>query len=334
MALMEYGARLVMIEQPAPVPSPDELLVRVEASGLCGTDLKIVAGKMDLGPLPRILGHEIAGVVEGCGKDADPGWLGKRVALHLYSSCGKCPMCAAGDFNLCEQLPGRLGFEFPGGLAEYVVSPARCAVEIPKNLSFEDACVSPCAMLTVFHALQRAGVTTKDKVALIGVGGLGIHGLQILTSLGVAATAVDIAPAKLELAQELGASEVLLYNEFMANQEKYDIIVDMIGKTEAARIMCDEKLKRRGRYLLISFLPGAKNTFDAQRLAMDECQIIGVRNGSIQELRQTIELQADGCLKPIIDQVLPLEKANEALDLIRGGLLMGRVVIRHPSKTA
>jgi D-arabinose 1-dehydrogenase-like Zn-dependent alcohol dehydrogenase len=329
MILNAYGDRLVMSELPVPIPGPGELLVQVKASGLCGTDLKIIQGKLNIGPLPHILGHEIAGVVAGCGSDSDREWIRRRVALHLYCACGKCKACRAGEYNLCDDLPGRLGFELPGGLAEYVICPLRCAVVIPEGISFEEACVAPCAMLTIYHALNRAKVTAADKVALLGVGGLGIHGVQFLSSMGVEVTAVDVVDKKLAYAQKLGAAFVLTYDQFMANGKQYDVLVDMIGRTDSARKTFNEKLKRHGRYMLISFLPGAENAFDAQHMAMDECQIIGIRNGTIQELRQTLELQGEGKIKPVIDCVLPLAHTNQALDLIRQGKLMGRVVVSH-----
>lgn len=329
MMLSAYGERLVPAEIPVPAPAPGELLVQVKASGLCGTDLKVIQGKIGVGPLPHILGHEIAGVVAGCGEGTDAGWQGKRVALHLYSACGKCRACRKGAYNMCEDLPGRLGFEMPGGLAQYVVCPERCAVEIPAGLSFEEACVAPCAMLTIHHAVRRARVEPGDRVALIGVGGLGIHGVQLLANMGNAVTAVDVVDAKLRFAEKLGAAQALTFDAFQGSGEQYDVLIDMIGKADAARENFNRKLARSGRYVLISFLPGAEMAFDAQHMAMDECQIIGIRNGTIQELRDTLSMQAGGRLKPIIDSVLPLEEANQALDLIRGGKLMGRVVVSH-----
>lgn len=329
MSLNAYGEKLVMCELPVPVPAAGELLVKVCASGLCGTDLKIIQGKLAIGPLPHILGHEISGVAVGCGNDQDREWIGKRVALHLYSTCGKCKACQEGEYNMCDDLKGRLGFELPGGLAEYVTCPVMCAVEIPESVSFEDACVAPCAILTIYHALNKAGITPEDKVALLGVGGLGIHGVQLLTSIGVEVTAVDIVDEKIKYAKKLGAKFAISYDEFMADSQKYDVLVDMIGKNDSARRTFNEKLRRRGRYMLISFMPGAENAFDAQHMAMDECQIIGIRNGTIQELHQTLELQAAGKIQPIIDSVVPLNRANEALELIRQGKLMGRVVITH-----
>lgn len=329
MLLRNYGEELKLEDIPAPVPGPGEILVRVAASGLCGTDLKIIQGKLSIGPLPHILGHEIAGVVTGLGDGADQALLNKRVALHLYCACGQCKPCQKGAYNMCDDLRGRLGFESPGGLAEYVVCPARCAVEIPEGVSFEEACVAPCAMLTIHHAIGKARIEPGDRVALIGVGGLGIHGVQLLASMGADITAVDLVPEKLEFAKKLGATHTLLYSEFENNGEKYDVLVDMIGKSDAARDNFNHKLERNGVYLLISFIAGSEMSFDCQHMAMDECAIHGVRNGTITELRETLDLQARGKIKPIIDAALPLEKANEALDLIRGGKLMGRVVVTH-----
>ncbi|MDR1520867.1 MAG: alcohol dehydrogenase catalytic domain-containing protein [Planctomycetota bacterium] len=331
MMLYRYGERLALDEVPVPSPHPGELLVQVKATGLCGTDLKIIQGKLSIGPPPHVLGHEIAGVVAGRGEGVDAGWLGKRVALHLYCACGKCRACRRGEYNMCDDLPGRLGFELPGGLAEYVTSPSRCAVELPPGMSFEEACVAPCAMLTIHHAIRRARVEPGDMVALIGVGGLGIHGVQLLAGMGNEVTAVDVVDAKLEFARKMGASQALTFDAFQRGGERYDVLIDMIGKADAAKESFDRKLARGGKYVLISFLPGAEMSFDVQRMAMDECQIIGIRNGSIQELRDTLAAQAEGRMKPVIDSALPLAEANAALDLIRAGKLMGRVVVSHES---
>ncbi len=329
MVLNGYHEELVLQDIEVPEPKAGEILVKVAATGLCGTDLKVIKGLIPVGPLPHILGHEIAGTVVGLGEGADPSLMGKRVALHLYNSCGVCKPCKEGAYNMCATVPPRLGFELPGGLGEYVTCKAHLAVEIPDQVSFTDACVVPCAILTIYHAMQKANIKQGDRVALLGVGGLGIHGVQFLPSMGAEVTAVDVIPEKLEMARQLGAQHAILYDEFASNGEKYDVIVDMIGRVQFAHDNFNDKLDRSGRYILISFVGGNENSFDAQHMAMDECQILGVRNGTINDMREALDLVARGILKPIIDRVVPLDQTNEALDLLRAGKVMGRVVVTH-----
>jgi D-arabinose 1-dehydrogenase-like Zn-dependent alcohol dehydrogenase len=328
MVLETFEKKLILRDVPVPVPKGEELLIRVRACGLCGSDLKITGGKIKTTPLPHIPGHEIAGEVVDCGGDAFRALIGKRVITHTYNSCRSCDACRKGAFNICGELRGRIGFELPGGLGEYVVIPAANAIPIPEEIDFIQASIIPCAMLSIYHGINRANVTRSDRVAMLGIGGLGIHGIQFLAQRGIPVTAVDIKEEKLAYAAKLGADTTLEYEAFINNNENYSVIIDNVVKPGVTG-SCLKKLGKNGRYVMVAYSPGVESAFDSEYMHLNETHIIGTRNGTIPELREIVELVGSGSIKPVIDRVLPLDQANEALDLIRDANTMGRVVLTH-----
>jgi D-arabinose 1-dehydrogenase-like Zn-dependent alcohol dehydrogenase len=331
MVLNAFGEKLTLKDVPPPKPGLDEVIVRVKAVGLCGSDLKITGGKIKTTPLPHIPGHEIAGIVTDCGGGVPAELSGKRVIIHTYQSCGVCEACVDGAFNMCASLQGRIGFELPGGLGEFVRTKSKNLVILPENISYTDACIIPCAMLSIFHALNRAQIVPSDKVAILGVGGLGIHGVQFLANIKLPVTAVDIKSEKLAFAKQLGASSVPDYESFVNSRELYSVIFDNVAKPDATRA-CLKKLGKNGRYVMVAYSPGVESVFDSEYMHLNETRIIGTRNGTIPELKEIVKLVSEGRVKPVVDQVLSVKKANEALDMVRQGLTMGRVVLSHEDR--
>ncbi|KUO62619.1 MAG: hypothetical protein APF84_02415 [Gracilibacter sp. BRH_c7a] len=327
MVLEKFNSSLCLKEVNDPAPGKGEVLIRVHTCGTCGSDLKISSGKISTTSLPHILGHEVAGQIVQCGDEVPPNRIGERVALHIYNSCGNCKWCVKGNYNLCTNLRGRIGFENPGGFAELVIAPARNAVVIPDNISYKEASLVPCAMLAIYRAINRAKVEDNDRVAMLGVGGLGIHGIQFLRLLGVDITAIDINLHKLEFAKSLGADKALLFEEFITDNGVYDVIFDNVGAVEVTK-KCLTKLNKNGRYVMVAYSPGINSSFDSEYMHLNETQIIGSRNGSIEEFIEIMNLLSSGRVKAVIDSVLDLDQADQALSLTREGKAVGRVILK------
>ena len=201
------AVQLVTIGQPLEardVAIPDigvkEILVRVKAAGICRSDVHYRSGLGTVGSLPHTLGHEVSGVIETVGSNVKGLQTGQRVSLHYLVTCGECSMCRMGREQFCPR--GKMiGKDVAGGYAEFISIPARNAVPLPDEVSFDHGAVLMCSTATVFHALRKARLAPGESVAIVGVGGLGLSALQLALAFGATSVfAVDIDEAKLETA--------------------------------------------------------------------------------------------------------------------------------------
>ena len=196
-----------------PAPGPDDVLIAVEACGVCHSDLHIADGDWPqlakIVKKPLILGHEIAGRVVEIGAAVRDHQIGDRVGVPwIFWSCGECEMCREGNENLCakQQITG---VSVDGGYAEFVKAPSRHATQIPDRLSSIDAAPLFCAGVTVYRALKKAQLQPGQRLAVFGVGGLGHLAVQIGVGLGAEVTAIDVSDEKLAYAKSLGATNTL-----------------------------------------------------------------------------------------------------------------------------
>jgi len=207
----EFGAPLVVEEVPRPEPGPGQVLVRVEAAGLCHTDIHAARGDWPVkSKLPLIPGHEGVGVVEAVGPtDVEGVAVGDRVAIPwLGWSCGQCRYCNDGRETLCaRQL--RTGYSIDGSYAEYVIGYARHVVQGPDGVSSFDAAPLTCAGVTTYKAVKVSGARPASLVAVVGVGGLGHLGVQYARIAGAEVIAVDVSEERLKTAQDLGADHLV-----------------------------------------------------------------------------------------------------------------------------
>ena len=209
LVLETFGGPFVLNDVPTPAIAPHEALVRVRNVGVCGTDVKIRADRMGLGVIPLIMGHEIAGEVAEVGSLVRGFAPGDRVVVNFYVTCGRCPFCRAGRDTLCSEARQH-GFSIDGGFAEYVKTPGVNLCKVPDHVSLEAACILGDAVATSYHAItKRAQVRPGTTLALIGVGGVGLHALQMARLAGGWVIAVDVNEARLELARALGADAVV-----------------------------------------------------------------------------------------------------------------------------
>jgi len=205
-----FDQPLEIREIPVPEPGPGQVLVRIEASGLCHTDIHAAHGDWPVKPsLPFTPGHEGVGIVDKVGSGVTEHAVGDRVALPwLGSACGTCHYCVSGWETLCEAQQNT-GYSIDGGHAEFAVASARYAVKVPDGVDPVEAAPLTCAGVTTYKAVKVAGVRPGDRVGIFGIGGLGHLAQQYAQIFGGQTVAVDVTDEKLQLAAALGASDVV-----------------------------------------------------------------------------------------------------------------------------
>src|SRR5580704_12099637 len=199
------GGDLEVVERDIPEPTARQVRIKVQACGVCHSDMFTVAGAFPGIQYPRVPGHEVVGIIDAVGADV-PDWKkGTRVGVGWHGGhCGHCESCRRGDFITCkvEQI---CGISYDGGYAEYLIAPFEALASIPDELKSEDAAPLLCAGITTFNALRHSGARGGDLVAVLGVGGLGHLGVQFAAKLGFDTVAIARGRAKAELALRLGA---------------------------------------------------------------------------------------------------------------------------------
>jgi alcohol dehydrogenase, propanol-preferring len=334
--LREFKKPLTIEEVDRPKPGAGEVLIEVEACGVCHSDLHVADGDWTqlagIVKKPLILGHEIAGrVVEKSAAVRDL-QVGDRVGVPwIHWTCGECEFCREGNENLCT---GQkiTGVTVDGGYAEFVKAPASHALKIPDGLSSVDAAPLFCAGVTVYRALKQAKVIPGQRLAVFGVGGLGHLAVQIGRGLGADVTAIDISDEKLALAKSLGASTVL-------NAASTNVVKELRGKggvhvalvASAARAAYDIAFYcvRSTGTLLVVGLPAENICFPPILMAAAEVRIQASAVGTRQDLREVLALAAAGKIRCRVG-TRPLSEANQALDLLRRGQVSGRLVLVFP----
>jgi propanol-preferring alcohol dehydrogenase len=205
-----FGSPLQIKDIPTPEPKAGEVLVRIEFSGLCHTDIHAAHGDWPVKPAtPFVPGHEGIGIIERLGQGVTDRAIGDRVAIAwLGYACGQCRHCIGGWETLCEQQQNS-GYSVDGTFAEYAVVPSAFATVVPDAVSSRDAAPLTCAGVTTYKAIKVANVAPAEMVAVFGIGGLGHLALQYARIAGGFVIAVDIEDSKLAMATELGADHVV-----------------------------------------------------------------------------------------------------------------------------
>lgn len=327
----KYHGSLVFCQRPVPTVRPHEVLIRVTASGLCSTDLHLLQGRMDLGLLPRVLGHEIAGEIAHLGAEVANWQVGQRVAVSIDVSCGECFHCLTGKTQQCPHKK-RIGFELDGGHADYVAVPATNLVLLPDEVNDEAAAILPDAVACMYHALFTQGqVGVGQRVIILGAGGLGIHGVQLARLAGAEVLATSRRKRRLQAAETFGAHGVnpnvqdleQAVLEFSSG-DGADVVADCIG-TEQSVQQGLTLLRPGGKLLVIAYLD---EWFKLPSIPLfsTEKQVIGCRGSTRQELKHVVALVARGALEPVIGARYMLAQVDEAVAALEHGDLVGRIV--------
>jgi len=332
-AVMRHvGAPLTLEDVPVPRIAPDEVLIESRTSGICGTDLHILAGHGYVPALPHILGHEPAGVVAEVGRDVTRLHPGDRVVPHLFFSCNRCRYCQSGRSQQCSNLRGILGVLGPGAFAEYFKAPAENLFALPDRVPFDEGGLIADAVLTGLHATRRAALSLGDRAVVLGAGGVGQIIIQLLAAAGVHVAAVDRVTEKLRLAREMGAAAafgaeaetaragVLEFSEGAG----VECVFNCVGTPDSMRLAA-ALVMRCGKIVVIGEEPGG-SPVETTEIAQRELEIIGSRNGTRQDMADAVRLVAAGIVRPYVAARFSLDRINAAFDCVRGGAL-GRVVV-------
>jgi alcohol dehydrogenase, propanol-preferring len=329
--IQEFKQPLVIQDVDVPVPEAGEVLIKVEACGVCHSDLSIADGDWPqlkrMIKKPLIPGHEVVGRVVKRGEQVQDLQIGDRVGVAwLHWSCGKCELCLEGLENLCPN-QAVTGASVDGGYAEFVKAKASHAIKVPESLDPAEAAPLFCAGVTVYRAVKLAGVQPGQRVAVFGIGGLGHLAVQVAKTFGAKVIAVDIAADKLELAKQLGADQLI-------NASTDDVLKTFrgLGGVHAAIVTSSAKAAytqafysvRSAGTLMVVGLPADELSFPA--ILMREIKIRSVATGTRDDLRETLNLAAAGKIRCLIE-TSGLSKVNEIFGQMRQGQIRGRVVI-------
>ena len=328
--IASYGGSLQATRRPIPRPGPGEVLIRVRASGLCSTDLHLLSGRQPLGNLPRIVGHELAGDVVELGNGVAHWRQGDRVTAAIDVICGSCRHCLAGETQLCRSMK-RIGFERDGGHADYVAVPEANLVALPAEISYEAAAILPDAVACMYHSLiHQGGVGLGQRILILGVGGLGIHGVQIAKYVGAEVLATSRQQQRVALAEQYGAVGINTAHESLeaavarfTDGEGVDVVVDNIGNRASVRQGLT-MLRPGGKFLVVAYLD---EMFEVPSMPLfkTEQQIIGCRGSTKQDLIDVVRLVRAGQVTPVLGASYALDQIQEAAARLESGNLVGRI---------
>jgi propanol-preferring alcohol dehydrogenase len=327
-----FGVPPQVEQVPKPEAGPDEVVVAIEASGLCHTDIHAAHGDWPVKPkLPFTPGHEGVGIVESIGARVTDVGVGDRVAIPwLGYSCGTCDYCVSGWETLCESQQNT-GYSVDGGFAEYATGPGRHGVTVPDGVDPFDAAPLTCAGVTTYKAVKMSGAKPADLVAVWGIGGLGHLALQYARIAGASVVAVDLFEEKLGLARELGA-------EFTVNAAEEDPVaaIKKLGGADAAVVLAVApkafeqafaSLRRGGTMSLVALPAENKMELPIFETVLNGITVVGSIVGTRLDLRDVFDLHAAGKTR-VIREERPLDDVERAMEDVLDGDVPARIVFR------
>jgi len=343
--VVEFGKPLQRVEEANPVPQSSEVLVRITAAGVCHSDVHLWEGFFDMGGgnkystaktmnPPRIMGHEIVGVVEAVGPDSKGAKPGDKAVVYPWIGCGKCWYCQHGTENLCPT-PRALGVNNDGGYADHVLVPQAKYLYPYGNLPEELACLYACSGITAFGAVKKAaGHDAGKPILVIGAGGVGLMGVRFAKAvLGREPIVADIDEAKRKLALANGASAAIDPRDKEARKQVMDLTggtgvaaaIDFVG-AEASAQFGWRALGRGGRLIIVGLFGGAFST-PLPMFPFTGNTIMGSVTGTPAEMKEMMDLVVAGKAAPVPIIKRKLDEADATLQELRKGLIMGRAVL-------
>lgn len=343
--LCECGAPLRLMERPTPKPSGTEVLLKVIAAGVCHSDLHISDGYYDLGggnrlkladrgvKLPLTMGHENVGEVVAVGSAATGVKVGDRRLVHPWLGCGECAVCRRGDEQLC-RTPSSIGVFRAGGYADHLLVPHPRYLFDIGDVAPEKAAPLACSGITTYGALKKVGpLLQEEPVVIIGAGGLGLMCLALHRAMGgKGAIVVDIDPQKREAALKSGAQAVIDGAAPDAAKQIIDAtkggawaVIDLVGSARTVKLALDSLIK--GGKLIIVGLFGGDIAVPIPSLPLRAISIQGSYVGSLNEMAELLDLVRRKGAPDLPIGTRPLDAVNAALDDLKAGKVVGRVVL-------
>ena len=339
MVLTAYNTPLKLQDMPMPKPGPREALVKVSA---CGAGLTLHHALRGTNPvhLPAIVGHEIFGEVVELGVAAEGVKVGDKVTLYCIVHCGECRFCRTGRESVCINSLGMIGNVRHGGYAEYMTAPDKNLLKLPPRLveRYTPAEIAPIcdAMATPYKVARKGRLAPLETCVIYGAaGGVGIHMIDVVRLAGARSIAVDRGTAKLQALSKLGADEVIDAGKVdvpaevmrLTGGQGADLVADYVGSKDTLEkgLAC---LGKGGRLVIVGLTANATPSYAAGLVMRNEIEILGSRGFNRQEVLDCLELSARGLLRPVVNHVLPLQKANEATEMVASETNVGRVVLK------
>jgi D-arabinose 1-dehydrogenase-like Zn-dependent alcohol dehydrogenase len=325
----QAGAPFEVVKREVPVPGPSQVRIKVQACGVCHSDVFVKEGHWPGVQYPRVTGHEVAGVIEEIGSEVTAWKKGQRVGVGWHGAhCGVCVACRRGDFISCQNL--RItGFNNDGGYAQYMIARADVLALIPEVLSAVEAAPILCAGITTFNSLRHSGAVAGDLVAVQGLGGLGHLGIQFADKMGFRTVAIGRGKDKEPLARKLGAAEYLDADAVKVAEK----LIEMGGASVILATAPDSKamsdlidgLGVDGKLLVVGASPEPVNVTPIQLIGQRR-SIQGWPSGTARDSEETLNFCALTGIRPMVE-TFPLEQAAAAYDRMLGGKARFRVVL-------
>jgi len=327
----EFGSPLVVEQTPMAALTPGQVRVKVEACGLCHTDIHAAHGDWPIKPSPPFIpGHEGVGVVTECGSGVRDVAVGDRVAMPwLGYACGSCDYCVSGWETLCTRQE-MMGYTIDGAFGEYATAYADYVVKVPEGIDSFDAAPLTCAGVTTYKAVKVAGTRSSDFVAVFGVGGLGHLAIQYAAIAGGRVVAVDVIEEKLELARELGAE----FTVNAATEDPVEAIQRLGGVDQAIALAVSPSafeqaygsLRRHGTLVFVALPADNEVKIPIFETVLHGITIVGSIVGTRKDLREVFELHSAGKTR-VIRETRGLDEVNEAIADVEAGRVAARIVL-------
>jgi propanol-preferring alcohol dehydrogenase len=344
--IIEINQPLQIQENKTPKPKGQQVLVRVQSSGVCHSDIHLWEGGYE-GPQGQFLkttdrgvkypltpGHEIAGVIDSLGEQAEGFKNDEKVLVYPWIGDGFCPACRVGEENLCDK-PRSIGVYRDGGYADYVLVPSyKYLIKLGDDIDTDTSAPLSCSALTAYGAVKNANLTPNDNVVIVGTGGLGLMAIQLAKAItGSRIIALDRDDAKLRAAKKNGADDIINSKNVdavktvmeLTDKMGADAVIDFVNASSTVEV--DMNLLRRRAKVVLVGLFGGELKLNLVSMPTRSYKLIGSYTGSINDLIELVSLAKRKIIKPVISNRFKLDEATKALSMLKEGKILGRGVI-------